>query len=279
MLSGCFHFQNKKNMRLKNYSLFGSALLFSMFSVADVCEFEVPATENYSEAAYFYPCDADSPLPAITLTGGYSNTYHKLKWMAEAVAESGYVVLAMTPIDKYGKVEQWRDAHLSGQKTLVATTKDASSPVKNLIDVNLRGITGFSMGGGGTLLAGSILQDDVKALAAFAPFLLKEQRNVSPSAPTMILAGAKDLLVTNESIEEIYQHVEASTEQHFLAVYENGRHQQWYRPEITTNRESYIELTLAWLDYHLKESSSAATVLSEAGRQAPELFTRISHDL
>ena len=50
MLSGCFHFQNKKNMRLKNYSLFGSALLFSMFSVADVCEFEVPATENYSEA-------------------------------------------------------------------------------------------------------------------------------------------------------------------------------------------------------------------------------------
>ena len=195
MLSGCFHFQKKKNMRLKNYSLFGSALLFSMFSVADVCEFEVPATENYSEAAYFYPCDADSPLPAITLTGGYSNTYHKLQWMAEAVAESGYVVLAMTPIDKYGKVEQWRDAHLSGQKTLVATTKDANSPVKNLIDVNLRGITGFSMGGGGTLLAGSILQDDVKALAAFAPFLLKEQRNVSPSAPTMILAGAKDLQV------------------------------------------------------------------------------------
>ena len=266
-------------MRLKNYFVLGSALLFSGFSAADVCQLEVPSTENYSEAAYFYPCDADTPLPAITLTGGYSNTYHKLQWMAEAIANSGYVVLAMTPTDKYGKVEQWRDAHLRGQKTLVATTKEEGSPVKSLIDTNLRGIAGFSMGGGGTLLAGSILKDDVKALAAFAPFLLKEQRNVSPTAPTMILAGAKDLLVTNESIEEIYQHVEASTDQRFIAVYENGRHQQWYRPEITTNRDSYIELTLAWLDYHLKESSSAAKVLSEAERQSPDRFTRISHQL
>ncbi|MEC7545312.1 MAG: dienelactone hydrolase family protein [Pseudomonadota bacterium] len=256
-----------------------AALSTTMTTHADVCQHDIQPAEHYSEAAYFYPCQGEYPHPAVTLTGGYSNTYHKLQWMAEAMAEAGYVVLAMTPINKYGKVEQWRDAHLAGQATLVETATKEGSPLAGRIDTKHRAITGFSMGGGGTLLAGSMLGDEVSALVAFAPFLLAEQRDVSPTAPTMILAGAKDLLVTNESIAEIYQHVEESAEQRFLAVYSDGRHQQWYRPEITKNRESYIELTLAWLDYHLNERSSALQTLTEAGRESPETFERLDKKL
>lgn len=247
----------------------------TMSSHADVCEYEVPATDAYKEAMYFYPCSLTQESPALTLTAGYGNTYRNLQWMAETLAQKGYVVLAMSPTNIYGKVEQWRDAHLAGQKTLVSENTTADSPLKNRIDTHRRGIAGFSMGGGGTLLAGTELKGDVKALAAFAPFLLKEQRDVSPTAPTMILAGERDLLVTNESIEEIEEHVKRSTNKNLTAVYSNGRHQQWYRAEITTNRESYKAMTLAWFDIHLKGDNTAQASLQSTIESDSALFSRI----
>ncbi|MEQ3694706.1 MAG: dienelactone hydrolase family protein [Thalassolituus sp.] len=240
---------------------------------ADVCQHEIEASEAIKEAVYFYPCGISELSPAVTLTGGYGNTYRNLQWMAETLSEKGYVVLAMTPTNIYGKVEQWRDAHLAGQKALVIENANTESPLNNRIDIHRRGIAGFSMGGGGTLLAGTELKDDIKALAAFAPFLLQEQRNVSPSAPTMILAGEKDLLVTNESIDEIKGHVTQSADKHLIAVYKNGRHQQWYRAEITTNRESYKAMTLAWFDLYLKGDSEAQKALTHALNKDKDLLS------
>jgi len=262
----------KTLFRLSNIALLSTgALLFSGQASADVCQLESLATDAYKEAMYFYPCEGNEALPAITLTAGYSNTYRNLQWMAEALADHGYLVLALTPTDIYGKVEQWRDAHLAGQQTLKDAKADSKLPFANRIDVDRRGIAGFSMGGGGTLLAGSELGDDIQALAAFAPFLLAEQRRVTPTAPTMILAGARDLLVTNESIDEIYKSVSTSAPQRVLAVYENGRHQQWYRPEITKNRDSYTEHTLAWFDLQLKGVTSQQAVFDS---QPGDAFTR-----
>jgi len=256
-----------------------SALATPLSASADVCQHEIAPTNAYKEAVLFYPCDLDGALPAVTLTGGYSNTYRNLQWLAEDMAEAGYVVLAMTPPNIYGKVEQWRDAHLEGQKTLVAVAEDNDTPVAKHIDTDRRGIAGFSMGGGGTLLAGSILKDDVKALAAFAPFLLEEQRNVSPTAPTLVIAGEKDLLITNESITQIYDHVQASANKNMIAIYADGRHQQWYRAEVTKNRESYTELALAWLNLHLKNEPSAQTTLKAPTPPAEDTFSRLEAHL
>jgi dienelactone hydrolase len=259
-------------------------LVFWLFTVAaitvhaDVCQHELPATDTFKEAVYFYPCDIREPSPAVTLSGGYGNTYRNLQWMAEALAEADYVVLAITPTNIYGKVEQWRNAHIEGQKTLVSTNASADSPLAGKINTNKRAIAGFSMGGGATLLAGTELKGEIKALAAFAPFLLKEERNVAPVAPTLILAGERDLLVTNESIVEISSHVVSSAKDHLIASYRNGRHQQWYRAEITTNRDSYKELTIAWFNRYLKGDDSGLTALKnvQEGKDSPFSFVSSS---
>lgn len=243
----------------KTQLVFWLLTMATMTSQANVCQHEMPATGDYKEAVFFYPCELTTPTPATTLTAGYNNTYRNLQWMAEAMAEAGYVVLALSPIDIYGDVPQWTAAHLGGQKTLIAENNRIDSPLKGKIDIERRGIAGFSMGGGGTLLAGSELQKDVKALAAFAPFLKAEDRlKVNVAVPTMILAGDRDLLVTNESIDEIYGRVKNAGVDNALAVYRNGRHQQWYRAEITTNRESYKTMAIAWFDLYLKDNKSAA---------------------
>ncbi|MBL4832432.1 MAG: hypothetical protein JKY26_00495, partial [Pseudomonas sp.] len=116
-------------------------------SNAEVCQHEMPATEAYKEAVFFYPCELSAPTPATTLTAGYNNTYRNLQWMAEAMADAGYVVLAMSPIDIYGDAPQWTAAHLGGQKTLIAENNRIDSPLKGKIDIERRGIAGFSMGG------------------------------------------------------------------------------------------------------------------------------------
>ena len=251
---------------------------FHLEAQAQTCQHDMPATEAYKEAVFFYPCELTAPTPATTLTAGYNNTYRNIQWMAEAMADAGYVVLAMSPIDIYGDVPQWTTAHLGGQKTLIAENNRIDSPLKGKIDIERRGIAGFSMGGGGTLLAGSELQNDVKALAAFAPFLKAEDRlKVNVAVPTMILAGDRDLLVTNESIEEIYGRVKSAGVDNALAVYRNGRHQQWYRAEITTNRESYKAMAIAWFDLYLKGDKSAAkhleTIREDVGTNE-ELLSR-----
>lgn len=264
--------------KLKQGLLLSAVMLCTNNVFADVCQYETEATHAYKEAVYFYPCDIKEKLPATTLTGGYSNTYRNLQWMAEALAEEGYVVLAMTPPNIYGKVEQWHNAHLEGQKTLVSTNASADSPLAGKIDTDKRAIAGFSMGGGATLLAGDELQGEIKALAAFAPFLLEEERNVTPSAPTLILAGERDLLVTNESIRQISASVIPSASKHLIASYRNGRHQQWYRAEITTNRDSYKELTIAWFNRYLKGDDSGLTALEnvQEGKDSPFSFVSSS---
>ncbi len=238
---------------------------------AEVCHYELSESPDYKEAVFYYPCDLSVPLPALTLTGGYNNTYRNLLWMTEHLAENGYIVLTLTPNNINGDVGEWKQLHLSGQQLLTSENAEQNSALSGKIDINRLGLAGFSMGGGGVLLAGAELGDKIKAITAFAPFLLEEDRaSATPTAATLILAGDRDLLVTNESIAQIWQSVSGTAVTSALAKYSNGRHQQWYRQEFPQNRESYQRLTLDWLNLQLRDSAGSSSTFEalKAGTDA-----------
>lgn len=256
------------------------ALLTGSVTVnAQVCHTVLPDSESYKEALLYYPCNQSQPLPALTLTGGYNNTYRNLLWMTEALAAEDYVVLTLTPNNINGNVEEWHQVHLSGQSILREGSASGSSPLAGKVDVSRLGLAGFSMGGGGVLLAGAELGDQVQAVTAFAPFLLEQDRpRATPTASSLILAGDRDLLVTNESIDQIWQSVSDSSASSALVKYTNGRHQQWYRPEFPQNRDSYLALTLAWLDLHLKGQAASAGVFQDYAKTAEDgLLSRFEY--
>ncbi|MDF1764610.1 MAG: dienelactone hydrolase family protein [Oleibacter sp.] len=254
--------------------------LCSPNGLAKTCQYEVnsdslSAKKGYREGVFFYPCESNASLPAISLSGGYNNTYRNLQWMAEALAAANYIVLAVTPIDINGNVEQWTTAHLAAQNTFLAVNRAPEHTLFQRIDEQSRGMAGFSMGGGGVLQAGSALGNQVKAIAAFAPFLLAEDRpNIAVSAPTLIIAGNRDLLVTNESVNEIETQLKKNASDYAVAVVNNGRHQDWYRAEFTKKHDSFIHLTLAWFNLHLKGIANSADILmTEANTMnKPESF-------
>ncbi|MAR00835.1 MAG: hypothetical protein CMI00_09930 [Oceanospirillaceae bacterium] len=257
--------------------------LWTSFAAADeVCQTALADSPAYKEAVIFFPCQITTPLPALTLTGGYNNTYRNLLWMTEALAANGYIVLTMTPNDINGTVSEWQQLHLQGQTLLHTENQRETSDVSGKIDTQRLGMAGFSMGGGGVLLAAAELKDQIQAVTAFAPFLLEEDRSLaSPSAATLILAGDRDLLVTNESVGQIWQAVTASASASALMKYHNGRHQQWYRNEFPQNRDSYLRLTLAWLDHYLKGNTPQDDVFSDlsAGQDADnELLSRAEYN-
>ena len=237
-----------------------SLSILPAYANAEVCQSELPASEKYKEAFFYYPCNLNAPAPSLSLTGGYNNTYRNLLWMTEYLSGNGYVVLTLTPNNINGDVSEWHQLHLTGQQLLTSENNRAGSPLAGNIDINRRGLAGFSMGGGGVLLAGAELGDQVKAITAFAPFLLEEDRSsATPTAATLILAGDRDLLVTNESIEQIWQTVSGTAVTSALVKYSNGRHQQWYRQEFPQNRESYQRLTLEWLNLQLRDINGSAS--------------------
>lgn len=256
------------------------ALIISTSANAEeVCHTPLPDSEHYREALLYYPCNATSPLPALTLTGGYNNTYRNLLWMTEALTAEGYVVLTLTPNNINGNVEEWQTLHLYGQSLLRGDDNTLPQTLSEKIDIQHLGLAGFSMGGGGVLLAAAELGEQVQAVTAFAPFLLEQDRpKATPAAPALILAGDRDLLVTNESIDQIWQGVSDSAATSALVKYTNGRHQQWYRPEFPQNRESYLALTLAWLNLHLKADSASAEILRAYPQTAQEgLLSRFEY--
>ena len=63
--------------------------------------------------------------------------------------------------------------------------------------------------------------------------------------------------------------------------YRNGRHQQWYRNEFPQNRDSYLRLTLAWLDHYLKGNTPQDDMFADlsAGQDADnELLSRAEYN-
>lgn len=259
-------------MKLNNNNILPLCFLLlgcfaSLNAQADTCQQEMPKTDQYSEAILFYPCGLTSKAPSLTLTAGYSNTYRNLQWMTDTLVDEGYIILAMTPADKYGDVYEWKAAHMVGQQTLQNENQRDTSPIHQLVDRENLGMVGFSMGGGGALLAASEMKTSVKAVVAHAPFLLKPERQlIDIKSPTMIIAAAKDLLVTTESVIEIYNQVQRSANDNLLAIYSEGRHVHWYHPKYIEYKPEYAKQTIRWLDLHLKNDLTQIEPLSNLNK-------------
>ena len=70
----------------------------------EICSYDAELdNEGYASARMSYPCDlSGGPLPATTLTGGFTNTKEQMYWLADHLTSHGYVVLTMTPNNTLG---------------------------------------------------------------------------------------------------------------------------------------------------------------------------------
>ncbi|MDF1780529.1 MAG: alpha/beta hydrolase-fold protein [Alcanivoracaceae bacterium] len=239
------------------------------------------SSDGYRSARMTYPCDlSDGPFPATTLTGGFTNTKEQMEWLSNHLTSHGYVVLTMTPTNTLGNPPIWKKAHLAGFAKLAEENARLDSPVMLNIAQDKRAITGFSMGGGGTLLAAGELGQGFATAIALAPYLGSNNPNYANiDEPVLVLGSAEDILAPASSVASYYQTLPADITR-ALAIYKDTTHFQWYGSGDPLEKTKFKVLVTAWLDYYVKNDASARSYFDgakHAEHEANDWFTQFEY--
>ncbi len=229
-----------------------------------VCTYSSGLTSlSYLSARVSYPCTISGVAPATTLTGGFTNTKEDMYWLADHLSSHGYIVITMTPTNNLGLPPVWERAHKGGIDKLKSENSRLTSPIRGKVDVNKLGIMGFSMGGGGTLLAAGDLGSQVKTAVPLAPWLgasIPSYWNIR--AKTLVISGANDSVAFPGTIAGYYRNLPSSITRG-LAEVRGASHLDWFGITASrTQQTRFKTLTTSWLKTHLTGDSSYLTYLN-----------------
>ncbi len=183
-----------------------------------VASFSPNATNpGYRSALIYYPKQLDQTLrPAVTLTGGFTNTKEQMSWLANQLASHGFVVIAFTPTNAYSNNAQtWADGHKGAISTLEAENLRAASPLAGKIDTQRLGVIGYSYGGAGSILAANQLPNKVKAAI---PICAYQPAAVTSKIPFMFLTGTADTVAAPSNILKVFDRLNFSEPKAFVKL-------------------------------------------------------------
>ena len=123
--------------------------------------------DAYAGATIYYPTDAEPPFGAITIVPGFTAYQNSIADWGPFLASHG--IIAMTiDTNTTGDLPDLRAAGLmDALETVKAENTRSGSPLEGKVDMNRLGVAGWSMGGGGTLIAAAG-NPTLKAAVSFA---------------------------------------------------------------------------------------------------------------
>ncbi len=236
------------------------------------CTYTPPSNSGYSAAKVYYPCSSSGTLGSTTLTGGYTNTYSDMEWIANHIVTHGYIVFAMTPNNTLGTNSSWTSAHKAGiaqlkkENTRNATTF-SPNPIKGKVNTAKLQIMGFSKGGGGALLASNDLGSGVKTTQALAPYMDFTYSLRSTKAKTICYTGTADTIASPSGVINMYNSLPDAIDRTFGRFY-GMSHTDWMTGSTANSygnkAKKYIT---AFMKYHLDDDSAYQTYLYGAEHQ------------
>jgi dienelactone hydrolase len=236
------------------------------------------SSTGYRSARLSYPCDSGTEtIPATTLTGGFTNTKEQMYWLADHLSSHGYAVLAMTPNNILGSPPVWKTAHLAGLATLDNENTRAGAPLYQRIDTDALAIMGFSMGGGGALLAAGELGTGYATAVALAPWLGNNTPDyLNMEEPVLVLGSENDTLAYASTVGSYYESLPSDITR-AIAIYRGTDHFDWYGDGDAERKTKFKTLVTAWLEWRLKHNGNARDYFDGAEHdrhRAGDWFTR-----
>ena len=223
----------------------------------EICSYEENLDhDGYASARMSYPCDlSEASYPSTTLTGGLTNTKEQMFWLADHLTSHGIVVLTITPTNPLSVPPIWRKAHISGFNVLAAENDRADSPLEGKLDLDKRNIMGYSMGGGGAIMAAEEMVEKPASMIALAPWLGAYNVDYTQiTVPSMIVGAAEDIVAVNS---EVYYPQFRSDIERGLAMISDASHLDFISTGDEIEQMRIRTMVTAFLEVQLKDNDAA----------------------
>ncbi|MBI5064317.1 MAG: hypothetical protein HZB87_12845 [Desulfatitalea sp.] len=175
----------------------------------------------------YHPCIGNGPFPATTLTGGWTNTYEDMSWLANHLVTHGYIIFSMTPNFILGVNRQWTACHVAGVQMLQQENTRAGSAIRGKVATNKLQIMGFSKGGGGALKAAAEVGAQVVTTQALAPYQDGPWNFTNIKSDCIVLGGHNDRLAWDSRVIRQYNDIPESNDR-LIGIFEGLAHGGWF---------------------------------------------------
>jgi len=219
---------------------------------------------QYASAEMYYPeMTATHPVPATTLCAGYLGDKKDMTWLAQRIASHGIIVINFDPTDSSSTLPRtWANGHKGCLATLRAENERHESPLYHRIDTERLCLAGFSMGGGGALLAAADSGAEVSSVVALHPWLKPVPVRLAISCPVLIFGGTMDTGTTTSMLETILSALPGTADALFIEIM-GAVHVD---PENQGNfHELYSNFIIAWLHCYAAGRTDYRPYLAEDG--------------
>jgi triacylglycerol lipase len=173
----------------------------------------------------------------VAVCPGFTATQSSIAAISRRLATHGFVVVTINTNSTYDFPPSRANQLLAALRTVTALT---TGPVAGKMDITRQAVAGWSMGGGGTMLAAG-MTPGLKAGVAFAPW--SQSNNVSRSAvPMSYLAGTADSVAPASTMANVFYTATPATTKKMLGVIRGATHQF---PNTASQPASYTQV--AWM--------------------------------
>jgi dienelactone hydrolase len=165
--------------------------------------------KDFGAATVYYPQDADPPFTSVAVVPGFTAYQSSIAAWGPFLASHGIVTMTIDTLTTSDPPAQ-RATELDGAlKSLQGENEREGSPLKGKLAKDHQGVSGWSMGGGGTLIAASKnASSTVRAAVSFAAW--GPTGGAMDKVPVLMFEGTTDPLAAGMS-EPYYMQVPDST--------------------------------------------------------------------
>ncbi len=170
----------------------------------------------YKDGKLFYPDEIAGTMPAVSLTGGWTNVYSQMSFYSKRLASHGFVVLAVTPNNNFGDQVEFRKAHAGAIEKIKQENDREGSPIYGKVDTARLGSVGYSMGGGAISLASDNNVSGIIAAVGICPYFGGIAPGANIETPIAYLAGSVDTTAPASEAKTVYDRIPSSTTKLFI---------------------------------------------------------------
>ena len=224
---------------------------------------------EYASAVMYYPEDATPPFAVVALSPGFTAYGTDYEFVGDMLASHGIAALLTTPTTTADQPPQRGDDLAAAVKHIQEENTRMGSPLMGKIATDRIGITGHSMGGGGSLFGANMLGTMIRCVVPLQPWQPGGSFSMV-QAPTLIVGAAGDTIASvSGNARGHYASIPDSTEK-ILVVIEGDHYLSTDRTsgvaasEMATVNENYDDQAAYMIPFyklHLESDERYRTYL------------------